>query len=275
MPSAALIVVGMHVAQPPLHASGALVAWGNAWLTGHVGLDEAVDAMERASGPGVITGLPDVFEEVPLRRGLGDLRMAGLTELRLALPVPGDPLGLSGPVELNTAAIEAGGAALIDLAGSPAGLVPAEDRRGSSYVGVRWSLFEALPRQPDVPSLPEADHQLSLALREATNALLTVDDVSGRPPAVRPEILDALAMLRTSHHNEPTGGLAPGYPPRAHRVAALAGRLAVVVELARGLDGHNLDAEQMRRRAEALNTLDRAVRRARVAAHNSAFDPVP
>jgi hypothetical protein len=265
----------MHVAQPPLHASGALVAWGNAWLTGHVGLDEAVDAMERAAGPGVVSGIPDVLEEVPLRRGLGDLRMAGLTELRLALPVPGDPLGLSGPAELNTAAIEARGAALVDLAGQPAGLVPTEDRRGSSYVGVRWLVFEALPGQPDVPSLPEADHQLSLALREATNALLTVDDVSGRPPAVRPEILDALATLRTSHHNEPTGGLAPGYPPRAHRVAALAGRLAVVVDLARGLDGHNLNAEQIRRRAEALNTLDRAVRRARVAAHNSAFDPVP
>jgi hypothetical protein len=252
----------MHVAQPPLHASGALVAWGNAWLTGHVGLDEAVDAMERASGPGVINGIPDVPEEVPLRRGLGDLRMSGLT-------------GLPGPPELNVAAIEVGGAALIDLAGSPAALVPAEDLRGSSYVGVRWSLFQALPGQPDVPSLPEADHQLSLALREATNALLSVDDVSGRPPAVRPEILDALAALRKTHHNEPTTGLAPGYPPRAHRVAALAGRLAVVVELARTLDGHNLDAEQMRRRAEALNTLDRAVRRARVAAHNSAFDPVP
>jgi hypothetical protein len=274
MPSRTLIVVGMHVAQPPLHASGVLVAWGNAWLTGHVGLDEAVDAMERVSGPAVINGIPDVSEEVPLRRGLGDLRMAGLTELRLALPVPGDPLGLSGPATFNLAAIEAGGAALIDLADGPAGLVPARDRRGSSYVGVRWRLLPARPGQPDVPSLPEADHQLSLALREATNELLRVDDVSGRPPAVRPEILDALAALRTSH-NEPTGGLAPGYPPRAHRVAALAGRLAVVVELARGLDGRNLNAEQMRRRAGALNVLDRAVRRARVAAHNSAFDPVP
>lgn len=275
MPSRALIVVGMHVAQPPLHASGALVAWGNAWLTGHVGLDEAVDAMERVAGPGVVYGISGVNEEVPLRRGLGDLRMAGLTELRLALPVPGDPLGLPGPPELNVAAIEAGGAALISLAGNPAGLVPTEDRRGSSYIGVRWRVFEALPGPPDVPSLAEADHQLSLALRETTNALLTVDDVSGRPPAIRPEILDALAALRTSHHKEPTGGLAPGYPPRAHRVAALAGRLAVVVELARGLDGRSLSAEQMRHRAEALNSLDRAVRRARVAAHNSAFDPVP
>jgi hypothetical protein len=57
-------------------------------------------------------------------------------------------------------------------------------------------------------------------------------------------------------------------------VAALAGRLSVVVELARRVD-EGLTADQMRRRSEALRLLDRAVRRARVAAHNSAFDPVP
>ena len=39
--------------------------------------------------------------------------------------------------------------------------------------------------------------------------------------------------------------------------------------------GSNLSAAQMQRREEALRMLDRAVRRARVAAHNSAFDPVP
>src|SRR5690242_1909368 len=74
----------------------ALVAWGNAWLTGSVGLDEAVDAVEKAAGPQILGGEP---AEVTLRRGLGDLRVGGLTALRLALPEPGDPLGLTGPAE--------------------------------------------------------------------------------------------------------------------------------------------------------------------------------
>jgi hypothetical protein len=82
-------------------------------------------------------------------------------------------------------------------------------------------------------------------------------------------------VVRESNQGEPAGGLAPGYPARAHRVAALAGRLTVVVELARKVESEGLTAEQMRLRSEALRLLDRAVRRARVAAHNSAFDPVP
>jgi hypothetical protein len=147
--------------------------------------------------------------------------------------------------------------------------VPGEDRRGSSYVGVRWESYDAAPTSPDVPTLSDADRQLMLTMRDATEALLTVDDAAGVPP----EIADALADLRDPDRGDHP--LAPGYPQRAHRVAALAGRLALVVELARQVDGQGLTADQIRRRAEALRLLDRAVRRARVAACNSAFDPVP
>ncbi len=129
----------------------ALVAWGNAWLTGHVGLDEAVDAVEKNAGPQILGGEP---AEVTLRRGLGDLRVGGLSALRLALPEPGDPLGLTGPPAFNAAAIEAGAAVVAVLDGRAMGLVPAEDRRGSSYVGVRWTPHEASAGLPDVPSSP-------------------------------------------------------------------------------------------------------------------------
>jgi hypothetical protein len=268
------MVVGMHVVRPSgkpaAQPSGILVAWGNAWLTGHVGLDEAADAIEQAAGPQVIG-------EITVRRGLADLRVAGMTALRLALPVPGDPLGLTGPPEFNVAALEAGAAVIAAMPDRAVGLVPAEDRRGSSYVGIRWTVLAAENGIPDVPLLPEADHQLGQAVREATDVLLTVDDVScgvpGRRSDIAPDITRALSALRTG--DEPSDALAPGYPQRAHRVAALAGRLAVVVDLATGLDGHNLTADQMARRADALRLLDRAVRRARVAAYNSAFDPVP
>ncbi len=302
-------------------AATALVAWGNAWLTGHVGPDEAVDAIEKLAGPQILSGgaaimstgpelpgtagLPGGLNglggladserdgpggdtpdgdtggsppeqarqgqpgEVTLRRGLGDLRVGGLIGLRLALPAPGDPLGLTGPPAFNRCALEAGAAVIAVLPGRAVGLVPSEDRRGSSYVGVRWESHEAVPGTPDVPALPDADRQLMLAMRDATEVLLTVDDVAGVPP----EITDALADLRDPDRGDHP--LAPGYPQRAHRVAALAQRLSLVVDLARRMDDRGLTADQMRRRAEALRLLDRAVRRARVAACNSAFDPVP
>ncbi|MFI0486808.1 hypothetical protein [Actinomadura sp. 9N215] len=247
-------------------AATALVAWGNAWLTGHVGLDEAVDAVEKGAGPQILGGEP---AEVTLRRGLGDLRVGGMTALRLALPAPGDPLGLTGPPSLNRAAIDAGAGVVVVLGDRAIGLVPAEDRRGSSYVGIRWTTHDASPGLPDVPSLADADRQLTLAMRDATEALLTVDDLAGAPS----EITDALTALRDPDRGDHP--LAPGYPPRAHRVAALAGRLSLVVDLARQMDDGGLSADQVRRRGEALRLLDGAVRRALVAACNSAFDPVP
>ncbi|WP_433330550.1 hypothetical protein [Spirillospora sp. CA-294931] len=263
-------------------AATALVAWGNAWLTGHVGLDEAVDAVEKIAGPQILGGVsparPPVApaggevpapDEVTLRRGLADLRVAGMSAFRLALPATGDPLGLTGPPAFNRAAIDAEAAVIAVLPGRATGLVPGEDRRGSSYVGVLWRAYDAVPAAPDVPGLADAERQLTLAMRDATEDLLTVDGGDGVPP----EVLDALADLRDPGRGEHP--LAPGYPPRAHRVAALAGRLALVVDLAHRMHDRGLTADQMRRRSEALRLLDRAVRRARVAACNSSFDPVP
>ncbi len=260
------MVVGMRVTHP----SAALVAWGNAWLTGHVGLDEAADALERLGGPHLVVGVPGEEGDVPLRVGLGTLRVTGMSALRLALPAPGDPLGLTGPPSFNTSAIDAGEAVLAAVGSQSLGLIPADDRRGSSYVGIRWTVHETRPGIADTPLLPEADHQLALAVREATESLMSVDSTL----EWRPEIAESLNALRESHAHEQVGGLAPGYPARAHRVAALAGRLSVVVDLARGTESAGLSATEMLRRTEALRALDRAVRRARVAACNSVLDPV-
>lgn len=260
------MVVGMRATYP----SATLVAWANAWLAGHVGLDEAADAIERLGGPHVVDGVPGRPGELPLRRALGILRPAGMTALRLALPAPGDPLGLTGPPEFNTTATEAGEAVLAALGERSLGLVPGEDRRGSSYVGTRWTVHETRSGVADTPSLPEADHQLTHAVREATELLLAVDGAREWPP----EIAEALTTLRESHRREQVGGLAPGYPARAHRVAALASRLAVVVDLARTTEDIGLSAAHVQQRTAALRTLDRAVRRARVAACNSVLEPV-
>ncbi|NJP95952.1 hypothetical protein HCN51_42065 [Nonomuraea sp. FMUSA5-5] len=225
-----------------------LVAWGNAWLAGHVGLDEAADHVEAAGGP-VVAG------EVPLRKYLANLRSEGLRELRLALPAPGDPLGLSGPPPFNSAAVDAGQAAIAVLADRNLGFVPQPDRRGSSYVGVLLEVHDAGPVRHDLPSLAEAERELSDAMRSATEALTSVEG----PAQHRPE------------RPERGGELAPGYPGRAHRVSVLATRLAAVLRVA---DERGLTSGQLAVRGAALRELDRAVRRALVAAHHAIFEPV-
>jgi hypothetical protein len=225
----------------------ALVAWGNAWLAGHVGLDEAADHVEAVAGPTVVG-------QVPLRKYLANLRVDGLSELRLALPAPGDPLGLSGPAEFNSAAVDAGQAAIAVLPDRRLGLVPSPDLRGSSYVGVRLDVHETGPVRQDLPSVAEAERELSDAVRSATDALAAVDG----PARSRPDDLDG-------------GELAPGYPARAHRVSALATRLGAVLRL---VDERGLTSGQIATRGAVLRELDRAVRRAIVAAHHAIFEPL-
>jgi hypothetical protein len=235
--------------------SATLVSWGNAWLTGHVGLDEAVDRIERAAGPQVVTaGAGDVT----LRTFLMDKRIEGLGSFRLALPIPGDPLGLTGPPAFNGAAVDAGQAAIAVLPEGCVGLVPASDRRGSSYSGIRWTASEASAAVPSLPTLAEAEQELAAAMRSATEALLGVDGPAQGFPAPG---ADFDAGVDT---------LAPGYPGRAHRVGALAARLSVALRLA---DERGLTSGQLATRGEALRELDRAVRRARVAAHHAIVEP--
>ncbi|WP_046470923.1 hypothetical protein [Allosalinactinospora lopnorensis] len=252
-------------------SSAPLVTWGNAWLSGHAGLDDAVDAVERRTGPHVIAAVADTelpFEAgAPLRSALARLRSLGLASFRLCLPVPGDPLGLVGGAELNTAAIDAREAVLIRLKDRQIGLVPREDRRGSSYVGVAWTPYPAADAAPQPVSLSEAEQRLNAAMQECATLFGRVDDVAGWGP----EVTRALEDLRDAGR-QPTEGLAPGHPQRAHRLAAQADRLAVVIRLACRDEGRGLSSSQMAARREALRILDSAVRRARVTSYGSAVE---
>ncbi|WP_159945068.1 MULTISPECIES: hypothetical protein [unclassified Nocardiopsis] len=249
----------MHLTSAPL------VAWGNAWLSGHVGLDDAVDAVERRSGPNLIGTVPPVdlpFDSgVPLRVALVRLRGLGLCAFRLALPAWGDPLGLVGPKELNQAAVEAREGVLVQLADQQLGLVPSADRRGSSYVGVSWTPYPANNAPPQVPGLAEAEQALKLTVIEVARVMEGVDDIASFSPGVHRQLGDLGGREAPS--------LAHGYPPRAHRVVAQAERLAKVVELAEPVSGRGMTAQQAAARSEALRRLDAAVRRALVAAHAS------
>ena len=93
---------------PDLPVSARLAWWGSAWLHGRVVIDLVLDAVLADDATHVVAGLPDVEGSVSLSRALAEIRIAGTTTFGVALPEPGDPVGLGGPAELNAAALEAG-----------------------------------------------------------------------------------------------------------------------------------------------------------------------
>lgn len=211
-------------------------------------------------------GLPGESGPVGLTLGLGRLRALGVTGLRVALPAPGHPLGLSGPPEFNARAIEAEEAVVCH--GGALGLVPEVYEAGPDgdvHVEVVWHCLPVREAPPaDVPSLGEAERELAEALREATEVLSQLD-VAGSGPAAEAAI-DAY-RARAERGREV---LAPGYPPRAVRVLELAQRVGLLVSLARE-NGHGgaVSSAEMGARAEALRPVERTARRAQVAAYNA------
>jgi hypothetical protein len=251
--------------------SGWLVAWGNALLMGRVSPDEAVERITAGDEPHRVAGLPgEEGGPVGLSLAFGRLRLAGARGLRLALPVPGDPLGLPGPPVFNDAALDAGEAAI--TVGGPVayGLVPyvsAFGPAGDRGVSVLWRVYEVADRPPSGPFLAEAERGLNDALREAV-AELTRQDVAGSGPAAR-AAADAL-RARAEAGGPP---LAPGYPGRAVRVLELARRVRGIREAAATTHGGAVTAAEMAARAGALRPLERACRRALVAAHDAVLEP--
>lgn len=265
--------------------SGRLAAWGNALLAGMISPDEAADriagddAVHRVehlpSSPG-----PDAAPEpspVGLTLALGRLRSLGTAGLRVALPAPGHPLGLSGPPEFNSLALEAGEAVVATGAGL--GLTPevhAAGPEGDQHVEVVWRCLPVREGPPaDVPSLSEAERELAEALRDATQVLTDLD-VAGSGP-----VADAALEAYRARMEAGRRLLAPGYPPRAVRVLELAQRVGALVAIAHGRAGGGggtgdgrehggaVSASQIAARAEALRPVERTARRAQVAAYNA------
>lgn len=249
--------------------AGRFVAWGNAVLTGQVSPDTAADRIRAGDGPhrvhGVFAAVPDAA--VPdagatLPVVLAGLRTAGVLALQLALPVPGDPLGLPGPPEFNARAL-ATGEAVLAVGEAPVGLVPVV-ADGGGLVQVRWHSERVSARPLDVPALAEAERELTETLLEVTDALTALDVAGGRG--------EVAARLAAIDQGPDAASLAPGYPPRAHRVLASARRVAAIADLAAGHLGGTASAAAIGIRAEALRPLARAARRAELAAYNAAFN---
>ena len=214
----------------PLPLCAETAWWLTGWLRGHV--------------PG-----DDLLDGVPVSLDLAaDLRASGATGVGLALPVPGDPLGLGGPPEFNVAAQAAGEALVTD---SDVGLVPGEIHEGY----VRWDRFVAVRRQ--VPDLGEADRGLRGQVLETSRRLAELDVAKWRP-----EIADEVMALGRPNDLSPP----PGVPARCAELAVRAARCLAIVRLAATDDGAAVSVYEMEARADALRPLDSAARRGLVAA---------
>ncbi|MEU1189430.1 hypothetical protein [Streptomyces sp. NPDC005859] len=249
--------------------SGRLTAWGNALLAGFVSPDDAVLAVVGEDAVHRVEGLPGEAAPVGLTLAWGRLRVLGVSGLRVALPAPGHPLGLSGPPEFNKRALEAEEAVVCH--GAAYGLVPEVYEAGpdgDAHVEVVWHCLPVREAPPaDVPSLGEAERELAEALRDAT-AVLSRLDLAGSGPVAEAAI-DAY-RARAEQGREV---LAPGYPPRAVRVLELAQRVGLLVALAQqNGPGGAVSSAEMAVRANALRPVERTARRALVAAYNSVVE---
>ncbi len=216
-----------------------------------------------------VEGLPGEAGPVGLTLALGRLRALGARGLRVALPAPGHPLGLSGPPEFNARALEAEEAVICH--GAALGLVPEVHEAGPEgdvHVEVVWHCLAVREAPPaDVPSLGEAERELAEALRDATEVLTRLD-VAGSGPVAEAAL--AAYRARAERGREV---LAPGYPSRAVRVLEMAQRVGMLISLAYE-NGHGgaVSAAKMAARGEALRPVERTARRAQVAAYNSVVE---
>src|SRR3954454_241173 len=238
------------------------VAWVRAWRAGLVPFDELADEIA-GDEEHLVADAPGTWTDVPLSAGLPVFAKLHPDDIRLVLPVPGDPRGLPGPGELTGAALLCGEALL-----APSfGLVP-EVRRHTSGSGmvfetVLWRYYPLTDYRPGFQlGAAEAEAELTAALAEATNQLTRLDVAQWRP-----ELAGALQALRRP---ESTATLPPGFDPRARRLFARASVLDQVLALAEtNAPGGAINGYEAQQRDAALRPLMSACRQALVAACNS------
>ncbi len=231
-----------------LPPSARLAWWGTAWLAGHVVTDLLVDAVLADDATHAVAGLPGAEGTETLVGALARLRAMGATGFGAAFPAEGDPVGLGGPPAFNADAIEAGEAVVVP--GTDVGLVP--HRTGAATI---WTAHPAQRRQ--LPDVGEADRELRGALLASADALARLDVARWRP-----EVADQLMNLR----HRPVLVAPGGVPARCVDLASRGLQAAGIVELALEDEGGAITAYEIEQRRAALVPLDRAGRRALVAA---------
>ncbi len=217
--------------------SAVLAWWLTAWLRGHEQTDSVLDAL---------AGQTHLLAGGSLVDLLGEVRRSKSSQAGLALPVDGDPLGLGGPRSFNDAALEAGQAV---VAGT-VGLIPEE--LGET---VQWHVHPAERRQ--LPDVGEADRGLRATLVATAGELAALDVARWRP-----EVADALMNL----HQLPILDAPRGTPPACVGLAARGLQAWAISDLALEDDGGAVTSYEVEQRRGLLQPLERAARRAVVAA---------
>lgn len=237
--------------------------WASAWLHGYAAADAVIDGLRTwakrhevlASGP--ITAeqldLPAPGQEPASVVGLlAAARRAGASAGHLLLPVSGDTRGLpASDRPLTAAALERGEVAV--FADAELAAVPSAEGDGV----LRWTVFRAGPLPPvAVPALPDAEHGLRGAVRQAATTLVELG-VARHRPGVRAEIAEALQRRIRPPWPD-------GTPARALRVLEHADEVEAILAAAeRDELGGALSATAAEARAAALRPLATAVREAR------------
>ena len=231
-----------------LPRSALLSLWLNAALDGAVGPDDFASAVRDEDPQHLVLGWPGSPEPHRLEDLPAAVRRSGGTRASLALPVPGDPLGLAGPASFNAAAVDLGEAVVV-VGPVPVGLLPETD--------ARTVLWTARPvENPAVLDAFEEGRLLRQVLLTVTAELVRLD-VAGW----QPEIPDLLLNLA---HREPLP-LPPGTPARSVETLERADLCLEIVALARIDDGGAVSSAEAAARTRCLNDLDVAARRALVA----------
>ena len=223
-----------------------LAVWLNSSLRGSVGPDDFAAAVRGEDPQHLVVDWPE-RSVLPLDQLPAVVARAGGTAAGVALPAPGDLLGLRGPDRFNAEALEAGEAVV--LPGTGHGLVPGLDART-----VVWQVQPALP----VPTLDRAEEgrMLRRTLAATTAELQRLDVASWEPG-----IPDLLMNVR----HRPDLPLPPGTPPRAVEDLERAVLCLDIVALALRDEGGAASSYEMAERRRVLTDLDRAARRVAVA----------
>ncbi|HEX6233279.1 MAG TPA: hypothetical protein VFZ63_09135 [Jiangellaceae bacterium] len=233
-------------------------AWAAMWFEGRCDASEVIDRVRGDDEPHELENAPSVAS---LDLVLPFWREAGAYGVAAALPRPGDPHGLGGPVELTESAVAAGEAVV--AVGAPYALVPrvsAFGPPGDQGHFVTWVWYQANP-PPAGPTITQADRDLNDALLAAGRVLADLD-----VPSWRPEVAQLLDDVRAGRASAP---LPHGYSQEAQALAARAARLWTIAEFALADDGGAVTTAEASARREALRQLERAARHGLAAACNN------
>ena len=247
--------------------AGRFVAWGSAYLTESVSLDEAAAAITGEVELHRVVTWGDEAEPVTFTHALGLLRRHGISSLRLVLPVPGDATGVPGPIVASSAATDAGQAVVCvgDVTIQPLMFVPlvVQPDAASDATVTLWQpyLVELTKAPYGLPTLSEADRQLNEALAQSTETLAQLDVARGRDEFAR----DLARIMRATEHINVPSTLSA----RAQRMIASGTRLMAIVDLAQQTDGASVSATSADLRRSALRPLQQAARYAICAGYSA------